>query len=888
MRKSNLYWLVAMILLIAGTAVAIPTDPTVTPWPTYNSKISPMAFYNLLFNNDMELYNDKANKTEVNTPAEIDSKILDAASPIAATGTKATAAVTADTLAVGSLITEAQLPTEAVTESELTSALADKANTSDTDTSAEVDSKISTAVAGAVGTIVADITDDTKAAKAVTADVLAVGSSITEAQLPTEAITESELTSALAVKANIADTDTSAEVDSKISAAASPIAATGTKATEAVTADVLAVGSSITEAQLPTAATTDSELTSALAAKADVATTYTKTEVDTAIGSAGTIIADATDNTKAAIAVKAETLETGADIDVGSLSVSGVDGINGLTNVDDNTSKGEVGQLALIPINGVWNKVEAGVATEIGSGGGDSLPAQTGNSGKYLTTDGTDASWGTVTQVDAYTKTEANALLADKIDTSALDNEATSGSDKIWSIDQIKAYVDQNMGYPTLAITSPATDGTWITATPYTGLAGTATDNVSLTSVQWKLEEGGTPADVGGTLPDWTVPSIPTIEGDNTVYVTATDGDGHIATRTRIIKQDTVLPVVDLGIGVDHDGYGDSFEITSGMVTDTHLDSVAFNLNGAANTPVTLPYTVTVPATGIDYTLSVTATDLAGNEGTDTKLFTYIADTTLPVIVADADSTHDGSTPFTGGFTLTEAHPDTVTFTAVNATPTSGSMTGTYPDYNTPSITPDGTSDITLTYASTDEAGNAAIGTDLEQLFTHTAPPSACDVVVATTALDLTDTLRTKINEGIATRRMGNKYTPTETKTLCAVSVVWSDYSGDVASHPYTYQLWLLDASNNAVTKIAETTSFSHPANNEVYKAALITPATVTAGESYAVLVYDPTTPDFVNFGGVLSKVMDTSDELHHMWWNDDGTFRGEALSTEILMVMYE
>ena len=97
------------------------------------------------------------------------------------------------------------------------------------------------------------------------------------------------------------------------------------------------------------------------------------------------------------------------------------------------------------------------------------------------------------------------------------------------------------------------------------------------------------------------------------------------------------------------------------------------------------------------------------------------SDTTDPVFVASDDSTHDGETPVTAGGVLTELYPTSpaVTFTAVNATPTSGSCTGTYPNYVTPSLTPDGTSTITVTFAADDLAGNSATGTDLVQEFTY-------------------------------------------------------------------------------------------------------------------------------------------------------------------------
>ena len=43
-----------------------------------------------------------------------------------------------------------------------------------------------------------------------------------------------------------------------------------------------------------------------------------------------------------------------------------------------------------------FSSASAGVGSNLLSGGGASLPSQTGNSGKYLTTDGTNASWATI------------------------------------------------------------------------------------------------------------------------------------------------------------------------------------------------------------------------------------------------------------------------------------------------------------------------------------------------------------------------------------------------------------------------------------------------------------------------------------------------------------
>lgn len=54
------------------------------------------------------------------------------------------------------------------------------------------------------------------------------------------------------------------------------------------------------------------------------------------------------------------------------------------------------------------------LTADIGGGGGSSLPDQTGHSGEFLTTDGTDASWGAISEVPSTTgATEGDVLTVD-------------------------------------------------------------------------------------------------------------------------------------------------------------------------------------------------------------------------------------------------------------------------------------------------------------------------------------------------------------------------------------------------------------------------------------------------------------------------------------------
>jgi hypothetical protein len=60
------------------------------------------------------------------------------------------------------------------------------------------------------------------------------------------------------------------------------------------------------------------------------------------------------------------------------------------------TAADTVGRLA-VGTNDYYLKANSGTATGLEWASVDALPSQTGNSGKYLTTDGSSASWGTVT-----------------------------------------------------------------------------------------------------------------------------------------------------------------------------------------------------------------------------------------------------------------------------------------------------------------------------------------------------------------------------------------------------------------------------------------------------------------------------------------------------------
>ena len=187
--------------------------------------------------------------------------------------------------------------------------------------------------------------------------------------------------------------------------------------------------------------------------------------------------------------------------------------------------------------------------------------------------------------------------------------------------------------------------------------------------------------------------------------------------------------------------------------------------------------------------------------------YTQISDTSAPVGVADADSTHSGAEDsITSGIDWTETYLDasTITCTVVNATPTSPEVTCVGNACDTEALTPDGTGTVTCTWVGKDYAENEATGTDLVQEFTYSGSADQ-------TPYDV------QFYEG-ATETVNGTY-----------KLLLSDSSGDVVaiSNPITYS-----NANGYVTATLATV------NGDV----------VSASTYYASIVMDDIASSYVRF----------------------------------------
>lgn len=94
---------------------------------------------------------------------------------------------------------------------------------------------------------------------------------------------------------------------------------------------------------------------------------------------------------------------------------------------------------------------------------------------------------------------------------------------------------------PSVAITAPTNQPTYSTTATTVDLAGTASDNIGVTSVSWTNNRGGSGTCTGTT--SWSATAIPLQPGDNLITVTATDASSNIATDTLTVNSDQTPPV---------------------------------------------------------------------------------------------------------------------------------------------------------------------------------------------------------------------------------------------------------------------------------------------------------------------------------------------------------
>src|SRR6185503_5007188 len=208
------------------------------------------------------------------------------------------------------------------------------------------------------------------------------------------------------------------------------------------------------------------------------------------------------------------------------------------------------------------------------------------------------------------------------------------------------------------------------------------------------------------------------------------------------------------------------------------------------------------------HTITITATDAAGNTATATTTFT-VNDATAPVISAPANVTvNTGVGATTCGAIVTQAQLGTAT-----ATDNSGNVSIQRSGVPAGNVFPVGTT--TITYTATDNAGNSSTATQTVTVIDNTAPTVTVPPPTSTNA------------DGTGHATIPNVVAGTTASDNCGpVTVTQSPLAGTVVGiGTHTITLTATDAAGN--TRTATTTFTVNPAGSTLAFSLSISPTTI-------------------------------------------------------------
>jgi hypothetical protein len=167
-------------------------------------------------------------------------------------------------------------------------------------------------------------------------------------------------------------------------------------------------------------------------------------------------------------------------------------------------------------------------------------------------------------------------------------------------------------GAPTITITAPGGTGAYTTTNATVNLAGSANDNVGVTSIAWtNAANGGHGSVAGGT--SWAINGVALADGANAITVRAFDGDGNVGSATIEVTRWTPAvnqpPVANAGVNQS---------VTRGAVVS--LNGTGSSDPDARPSPLTYAWTQTA---GTTVTLSAANTATASFTGSADGVLTF-------------------------------------------------------------------------------------------------------------------------------------------------------------------------------------------------------------------------------------------------------------------------
>lgn len=224
---------------------------------------------------------------------------------------------------------------------------------------------------------------------------------------------------------------------------------------------------------------------------------------------------------------------------------------------------------------------------------------------------------------------------------------------------------------PELEITSPAAGA--LVSTESVTVSGTVSDSVSPVA---SVKVNGVAAAITGTT--WTA-TIPLSEGANTLTAVAENQVGLSTTVTRAVTRDSTAPVLTVTAPENNLVTAADTVIVSGTVTDA--GAVTVTVNGQAAALSNGAFSVPVVLEGGSNTITVTATDAAGNAITETITVARATQGPSVAILSPADGfiTNQPTALVTGTVSDSVALVSGVTVNGVPATVSGGTFSATVP-----------------------------------------------------------------------------------------------------------------------------------------------------------------------------------------------------------------
>jgi|GEM_PF-1415516 len=276
-------------------------------------------------------------------------------------------------------------------------------------------------------------------------------------------------------------------------------------------------------------------------------------------------------------------------------------------------------------------------------------------------------------------------------------------------------YTAPDQTAPAVTIQSPTSSSSYSTGSSTMSLGGTASDNIGVSQVTWSNSRGGSGAAQGTT--SWSIASVQLSEGTNVITVTASDAAGNHKSDTLTVTYtapDQTAPTVTIQSPTSSSSYStDSSTISlAGSASDNvGVSQVTWSnsAGGSGSAQGTASWSIaSVQLSEGTNTITVTASDAAGNRRSDTITVTYDpADDTPPTVTIQYPTSESAYTAENSSISLSGVASDNKAVTQVtwsNSAGGSGAAQGTT-SWSIASVQlSEGTNAITVT--ASDAAGN--------------------------------------------------------------------------------------------------------------------------------------------------------------------------------------